>query len=466
MIKYDRGNKKSIIDYAKKLKNKTLKEVCGQDLINKNYSNKGSFGQLLEEFYFEYKPNSVAEADFAEVGLELKASPLKLLSNSEYRSKERLVLNIISYLEVAKEYFETSSFWKKNANLLLIFYLYEQNKDLLDLKIKLIEEWSFNATDLEIIKKDWEVIKKKIVEGRAHELSEGDTFYLGACTKGSKGGNPRPQPNSKILAKQRAYSLKQGYVNHIIASIAQDPEVVYGKLIKTETEIIKKTIEEIVTEKFEKFYGKTTIEIENHFELNLNKKAKNYFSNLTNKILNIEIGKQIEEFEKSEVEIKTVRLKVNHLPKEDISFPTFKFLDLLEEDWDNSRFRALLEKKYLFVFYQFVEKNLVLKKVRFWNMPYKDIQVAKKVWERTREIVNEGNIVREIKKHIRYTNFPNKEFNSIAHVRPHARNANDTYPLPVFDRLTGVKKYTKQCFWLNNSYVQNEIYSSDLQNLP
>ena len=39
MIKYDRGNKKSIIDYAKKLKNKTLKEVCGQDLINKNYSN-------------------------------------------------------------------------------------------------------------------------------------------------------------------------------------------------------------------------------------------------------------------------------------------------------------------------------------------------------------------------------------------------------------------------------------------
>ena len=64
------------------------------------------------------------------------------------------------------------------------------------------------------------LITNKIKIGKAHELSEGDTFYLGAATKGSKGGNLRGQPYSKILAKQRAYSFKQGYVNHIIASIA------------------------------------------------------------------------------------------------------------------------------------------------------------------------------------------------------------------------------------------------------
>ena len=27
--------------------------------------------------------------------------------------------------------------------------------------------------------------RAKIAEGKAHELSEGDTFYLGACTKGA-----------------------------------------------------------------------------------------------------------------------------------------------------------------------------------------------------------------------------------------------------------------------------------------
>ena len=47
--------------------------------------------------------------------------------------------------------------------------------------------------------------------------------------------------------------------------------------------------------------------------------------------------------------------------------------------------------------------------------------------------------------------------NKYCHVRPHAQNANDTYPLPVSDILTGVNEYTKQCFWLNNNYILNII---------
>jgi hypothetical protein len=39
------------------------------------------------------------------------------------------------------------------------------------------------------------------------------------------------------------------------------------------------------------------------------------------------------------------------------------------------------------------------------------------------------------------------------HVRPHAQRKNDTYPLPVADRKTGLLDYTKHCFWLNNNYV-------------
>ena len=80
-----------------------------------------NFGQLVEKFYFGYEPNSRSEADFVEVSMELKCTPLKKLKNGVYRSKERLVLNIINYLNVYKENFEESSFWKKNAHLLLIF---------------------------------------------------------------------------------------------------------------------------------------------------------------------------------------------------------------------------------------------------------------------------------------------------------------------------------------------------------
>jgi DNA mismatch repair protein MutH len=94
--------------------------------------------------------------------------------------------------------------------------------------------------------KDWELIKQKIAEGKAHELSEGDTFYLGACTKGANASSVRKQPFSEIPAKQRAYSLKQGYVNHIIASIANEATGVYGKLIPSVAVAKKQTIEELL----------------------------------------------------------------------------------------------------------------------------------------------------------------------------------------------------------------------------
>jgi hypothetical protein len=58
----------------------------------------------------------------------------------------------------------------------------------------------------------------------------------------------------------------------------------------------------------------------------------------------------------------------------------------------------------------------------------------------------------------RETNFPNKKFNKISHVRPHTTNASHTYPLPTKDKLTNEIVYTKHCFWLNNTYVRDEIY--------
>jgi hypothetical protein len=46
----------------------------------------------------------------------------------------------------------------------------------------------------------------------------------------------------------------------------------------------------------------------------------------------------------------------------------------------------------------------------------------------------------------------------IAHIRPHAQNNEDTYPLPKIDSLTQKKEYTKHGFWLNASYVKENIY--------
>lgn len=458
---FDITSADSIIEFAKKLKNQTLRQACGKEIEKHGYKGKGNFGQILEKYYFGYEPNSEAEPDFKEAGIELKSSPLKKLKNGEFRSKERLVLNIINYLEVHKEEFENSSFWKKNSHLLLVFYLHDKDSDSLDYLIKLVGSWQYSDEDLKIIKHDWETINQKIKDGKAHELSEGDTFYLGACTKGSTAlKSYREQPFNEEKAKQRAYSLKQGYVNHIIAKIAQEEQAVYGKIIE-KPEILDEvqSIEDVVISKFQPFYGKSIVQIENELGLELNQNAKSYFANLTNAILGLKLGQRIEEFEKANIQVKTVRLKENNLPKEDISFPTFEYQELIKTDWDDSDFKNILESKFFFVFYQYEDTNLILRKVRFWNMSQSDIMEAKVVWDRMVEVVSKGKIVREVSSlGVRKTYFPKKVENRISHVRPHARDAADTYKLPVPDRLTKLTEYTKHCFWFNASYVRDEIF--------
>ena len=93
-------------------------------------------------------------------------------------------------------------------------------------------------------------------------------------------------------------------------------------------------------------------------------------------------------------------------------------------------------------------------------MPQIDIKEAKKVWLATRNNIKSGRIVEKItERNERFTYFPKKTENRVSHVRPHARNANDTYPLPKKDKKTGLTEYTKHCFWLNARYVKDEVYN-------
>ena len=231
-LPYDATSRDSILKHAQKLLGKTLRELYPS--ILQKQKGKGAFGQLVEQFHFLYSPNSNDEPDFPIAGVELKCTPLKLLKDGSMVSKERLVLNIINYLNEAEKCFENSSFMHKNSLLLLIFYLHLELHDKLDFPVKITRLWTIPEEDLKIFMDDWNVIHDKIATGHAHELSEGDTLYLAACVKGSKGGaNKRKQSVGDILADQRAFSIKSSYLNFIILESLDHPQMCDG-LILTE----------------------------------------------------------------------------------------------------------------------------------------------------------------------------------------------------------------------------------------
>ena len=151
---------------------------------------------------------------------------------------------------------------------------------------------------------------------------------------------------------------------------------------------------------------------------------------------------------KANIKIKAIRLTKNGFPKEAMSFPAFRYTQIINETWENSSlYETFSTTKYLFIIYQYNEDNsLIFKKAMFWNVPGADLNgEIKDTWEET---------VRRIKNN-EYNNLPKSSETSILHVRPHGQNSKDTYPTP------DGKQAVKKCFWFNKEYIKRQIESEN-----
>ncbi len=413
--------------------------------------NKGKLGELIEKYVFGIENNNESEPDFMPAGIELKVTPYKKLKNGKLSAKERLVFNIINFEKEYKNKFRDSHFWFKNNKIQLLWYLWEPKKDKKDYKItheKLLE-LALNE-DLNQIEKDWNTIINKIKEGKAHEISEADTMYLGACPKGTNSKSIRKQPFNDIPAKQRAFCFKTTYMTQLVRKFIGNCSDVEKVLKNTQC-----LLEEYVNNVINKYKGKSQKELME--ELNINSKAKNINSLLINKMFGVKSNlANTEEFQKANIIPKTIRIEENGRIKESISFPAFKYTDIIKQDWETSDLREELETtKYMFFVFKKINKEYIFKGIKLWNMPELDIETSvMKMWKETYNTIKNGNIVKSITNGKRKTNFVGLSDNKVCHVRPHGKDANDVYPLPVKDKLTGVDNYTKHCFWINNTYIK------------
>jgi len=222
-------------------------------------------------------------------------------------------------------------------------------------------------------------------------------------------------------------------------------------IIKDWRELQNNSFENVIVNRVKPYIKKTQNELKAIFNVKTN--SKNLNEVLLAKMLGIS-GKiaYTDEFQNANIIPKTIRIQKNGHIKESMSFPTFKFNEIIKETWENSTLKEYLEPaKFLFVIFK--ENNngeYVFERVKFWNIPYDDLQEVKKVWEKTVKTIKDGVILTN-KGGITYNNFPKAKENRVSHIRPHAKNSSDTYDLP------DGRKMPKQCFWFNRKYIESII---------
>lgn len=513
-----------------------------------NVKNKSYPGNVIEQIWYNIRANNYAEPDFPEAGIELKVTPLdkqiKKVEKQEvtkFIAGERLVLNKINYQNEYGKSFEQSSFWHKNKLIELVQYYRrdvshkkkistgEMNEDKTKFQVLYANLLSmtnledFNLPkdtvieipdkDLEIIKQDWNIISEFINSNQAHQLSEGLTNYLGACTKSATGENFTKQKHTDIPAKPRAYSFKSKFINELINShiVGQDHTEAVNSIVKDVSELESKTLDEIIISRFIPYYGMKQSELMKELGIKVKMgNLKNINNMIIRGILNLPTTAEevtSEEIEKAEISLKTITLRKGQ-PKEHFKFMGIpSFINLVNESWDTSSVYNFLERKkfLLLVFNDFnkrkpgsssYEKNpekIIFIGAKFWNMPVTDIDGAvKRVWETEIAKLKDGvelTFNRCLNTKIEITNnFIKPSLEDILHLRPDAQVAqykeqyieevenhgvlrkklmNNSRKLPSFakwiNRPESEKEnftddyITKQAWWLSKEYIYEQI---------
>ena len=518
---YDPTDEKSIEAYAQKLEGMTFNEVLDLGIYSPNAREKeragkgyrdraykGGLGNLLEERYFGYDANSDMEPDFAEAGVEAKTTCCDMKKDGTLTAGERLSIDMVPYGDEATLDFDSSLFWAKAHRILLVVYLRDKGlKDRYDQQLKYAILFTPTADDLAIIRRDYETIMGYVRTGRANELSEGMTMYLGAATKGANAEKstviqryPYIAENGEVQylpARRRAFSFKQSYMRVILSKyviprreIARKPDLSFNKDaafakllrrsdlgdVKQNTVLLKEplgegeTFEDRIESMVSRYLGMSDKELGGLFGIG---EGKAFWVSIGKAILGIK-NNNAEEFVKAGVDLRVARVECNGAIRESLSLNAFEFEDLLQEDeWEDSAlYHQLEETRFLFVVFRKNDEGngYCLSGMKFWAMPHTDIERwARPCWNQTKRVLAEG--VRLVEKRDKndvpryFNNLPKKGDSEALHVRPHANKSaykfEDGRVRGDIDkdasRLPDGRYMTKQSFWINNDYLAKAI---------
>ena len=460
-ITFDDQNFVSILAHARRLEGQKLVEVAETMRRTKlvELKGKGAAGQLLHTWFGLDQNDNRAEADLPTVsfpdnqicGVEIKAVPL-MVKKRGLGIKERCKVTSIDYEKLLDETWALSRARHKLLSVVFIFYRYAGSSNWPTSQVEKVLHWTIEATpSRETIRLDWQRTWDYVNEGRAHEISGSHGAILETSTAGVKRDVKQPR-NPTVLARKRAFALKPAFLQTayefaVTPSRFESIAALRGKplVADLQTELLQG---------FKPLIGETLGAIADKLKIS-RKKAKQAAALLVRRTLGIlNDKKRLLELESAGIKPKTIPVRESDLwPCQAMSFPAMRFLEFVEEEWEDSEFRAHLDCLLLIPsLADHCDQELWSRRLAqpfFWSPSEEEEAGIISEWEMFKQQVAEGKAAYKRVGGKRVTGLTQYSKTKYIHMRPKGRDGTDDDVDPYG------RPAPKLCFWLNPSFVQS-----------
>ena len=116
-------------------------------------------------------------------------------------------------------------------------------------------------------------------------------------------------------------------LNHYIVNKTKE----YESVIKDSSILKEQTLEQYIISKLKPYYNQDIELLKYKFNIPYQVTNKSFTYLLAKGMLEV-VNEKIEEFEKANIKIKAIRLRPDGMPKESMSFPTFKYTEIIQEN--------------------------------------------------------------------------------------------------------------------------------------
>ena len=345
--------------------------------------------------------------------------------------KERVFISMIDYMALDRERWETASVRRKLERVLFIYYQWVPGVPLRDLRVTDVVYWEPPDEVMAMFESDWRAVQRLVHQGRADEVSERLGVGLVAATKGPGGPPARTQPHSDVLASQRAWALKPSFLRSVLEVHRSGTRRIFE---------VQTTMEDRALRSLMRCTGLRVAAVEQSIGLSASG-AKNRAARTFQRFVAVRAAVTHRELLDAGVDLRIVQCDESLMPYESLSFPAFRYQELIREDWEQSELLSRLDR---FLFVPIVGgKGLgalgdcVVHTPFVWAPSESELTGMSVEWTRFRDEIEAG-------KALELT--PSSRTHYL-HVRPKGRDGLDTDPAP------GVGPVVKKCFWFNRAFV-------------